>query len=255
MKLQSPALCELSWRGLIKDCTNLFALDEVMKSPQKFYVGFDLTAKSLHVGNLVSLMMARILARHGHFPILLLGGATTKIGDPTGKDATRPVLSQSEIALNREGILCNFKQILADFRYGIEDNYSWFEGKNYIDFLRNIGTHFTLNRMMAMDSVKERLGREQSMSFVELNYMLLQSYDFLHLYQKHGCILQVGGSDQWGNIAQGVDLIPRFFAANGRKPGEIFGLTSPLVTRSDGKKNGEKRKWRDLAGRKTSGAL
>ena len=201
------------------------------------YIGFDCTAPSLHVGNFLSIMMLRKLQQTGHRPIVLIGGGTTKVGDPSGKDEARKLLSDTEIAANIAGIEQVFKKLLS-FGHGANDalminNADWLDGLNYIDFLRDYGRHFSVNRMMTYDSVKLRLEREQPLSFIEFNYMVLQAYDFVELFRRHGCRLQLGGSDQWGNIVSGIELERRTDAA------ELFGLTSPLLTTSSGAKMGK----------------
>jgi tyrosyl-tRNA synthetase len=226
----------LQQRCFFKDCSDESGLRQsLVDGPITLYSGFDLTAPSLHVGNLAVMMMLRLFAMNGHNVIVLFGGATTQIGDPTGKDETRRVLTREEIAANKAGILENFKQIFGDFYSKITfvDNNDWFADMNYIEFLRNIGRYFTVNQMIAMDSVRLRLEREQAMSFTEFNYMLIQAYDFLHLHSKMGCALQIGGSDQWGNITKGLDLIHKACA------GKAYALSMPLITRADGQKMGK----------------
>lgn len=201
------------------------------------YIGFDCTARSLHVGNLIGIMMLRVLQRAGHKPIVLLGGGTTKVGDPSGKDETRKLLTQKEIDANKDSIKTVFSQFLT-FGDGetdaiLVDNDEWLKGLRYIKFLREYGRHFTINRMLTFNSVKLRLEREQPMTFLEFNYMLLQAYDFLELARRYDCVLQMGGSDQWGNIVNGIELARR---ADGR---ELFGLTTPLLTTSSGSKMGK----------------
>ena len=201
------------------------------------YIGFDCTAPSLHVGNLVSIMMLRKLQQAGHRPIVLIGGGTTKVGDPSGKDEARKLLSDAEIAANIAGIEHVFTKFLS-FGDGESDallvnNADWLDKLNYIDFLRDYGRHFSVNRMLTYDSVKLRLEREQPLSFIEFNYMVLQAYDFVELYRRYGCRLQLGGSDQWGNIVSGIELGRRTDGV------ELFGLTSPLLTTSSGAKMGK----------------
>ncbi len=235
---KSDFLHELQTRGFIADCTDLQELDErLIKEVVTGYIGFDLTATSLHIGNLVQIMLLRWLQKTGHRPITLMGGGTTKVGDPSGKDEMRKILSVEQINKNAEGIRQVFSRYIS---YGdgptdspLVNNAEWLDKLHYIDFLRDIGRHFTINRLLAFESVKSRLDREQALSFIEFNYMLLQSYDYLELYRRYGCILQMGGSDQWGNIVSGADLIRRVEAT------DAFGLTTPLVTRSDGKKMGK----------------
>ena len=236
MNFKSKTLQTLFERNFIKDCSNLEKLDSILANEKiTVYCGCDLTAPSLHIGNLMTLMMLKIFYDTGHNIIILLGGATTKIGDPTGKDLTRKILTDYEIEQNLDGIKSNLSQFFNIYnkRVKIVNNADWFTNVNYIDFLRDVGKHFTVNRMIAMDSVKLRLEREQAMNFVEFNYMLIQGYDFVHLRKNHQCTLQIGGSDQWGNITQGIDLSSRMGF------GEVFGLTCPLITRSDGAKMGK----------------
>ena len=225
-------------RGFVADCTDLEGLDERFRTGVVTgYIGFDLTATSLHIGNLVQIMLLRWMQKTGHRPITLMGGGTTKVGDPSGKDEMRKILSVEQIEENAAGI----RQVFARFiSYGagptdspLVNNAEWLDKLGYIDFLRDIGKHFTINRLLAFESVKSRLDREQALSFIEFNYMLLQAYDYLELHRRYGCALQMGGSDQWGNIVSGADLIRRVEGA------QAFGLTTPLVTRSDGKKMGK----------------
>lgn len=225
-------------RGFLADCTNLQELDEAFSNGiVTGYIGFDLTATSLHIGNLVQIMLLRWMQKTGHRPITLMGGGTTKVGDPSGKDEMRKILSVEQINKNANGIRKVFSRYIS---YGdgptdspLVNNAEWLDQLGYIDFLRDIGKHFTINRLLAFESVKSRLDREQALSFIEFNYMLLQAYDFLQLHRQYGCILQMGGSDQWGNIVSGADLIRR---VEGK---DAFGLTTPLVTRADGKKMGK----------------
>ncbi|MEL6168200.1 MAG: tyrosine--tRNA ligase [Pseudomonadota bacterium] len=235
---KSEFLHEIISRGFLADCTDLQELDErFLKTTVTGYIGFDLTATSLHIGNLVQIMLLRWMQRTGHRPITLMGGGTTKVGDPSGKDEMRKILSVDAINANADGI----RQVFARYiSYGegptdspLVNNAEWLDRLGYIDFLRDIGKHFTVNRLLAFESVKSRLDREQALSFIEFNYMLLQAYDFLELFRRHDCILQMGGSDQWGNIVSGADLIRRV------EERQAFGLTTPLVTRSDGKKMGK----------------
>jgi tyrosyl-tRNA synthetase len=225
-------------RGFLSDCTDIEGLDAALaKGGATGYIGYDLTAASLHIGHLVQIMSLRWLQKTGHRPITLMGGGTTKVGDPSGRDETRRILPVDRIEANAAGILRVFDRYL-DYGEGPTDalrpnNAEWLDELRYIEFLRDIGRHFTINRMLGFESVRARLDREQALSFIEFNYMLLQSYDFLELYRRHGCILQMGGSDQWGNIVSGTDLIRRVEGA------EAFGLTTPLVTRADGKKMGK----------------
>ncbi len=235
---KSEFLHELTARGFLADCTDLQGLDErLTKGVVTGYIGFDLTASSLHIGNLVQIMLLRWLQKTGHRPITLMGGGTTKVGDPSGKDEMRKMLSVEQINANADSIRTVFSRYIS---YGngptdspLVNNAEWLDKLGYIDFLRDIGPHFTVNRLLSFESVKSRLDREQSLSFIEFNYMLLQAYDYLELHRRYGTILQMGGSDQWGNIVSGTDLIRRVMAT------EAFGLTTPLVTRSDGKKMGK----------------
>ncbi|MCI4660676.1 MAG: tyrosine--tRNA ligase [Neomegalonema sp.] len=235
---KSEFLNVLQTRGFIQDCTDLEGLDEAMKDgPISAYIGFDCTATSLHVGSLLPIMMLRWLQRTGHKPIVLMGGGTTKIGDPSGKDEARKLITPEIIADNMAGIRKVFDKYVT-FGEGKTDalmvnNDDWLSGLNYIEFLRDYGRHFSINRMLTFDSVKLRLEREQPLSFLEFNYMLLQAYDFMELNRRHGTLLQMGGSDQWGNIVNGVDLTRRV-AGN-----TVFGLTVPLLTTADGKKMGK----------------
>ncbi|MDD9723070.1 tyrosine--tRNA ligase [Sulfitobacter sp. PR48] len=225
-------------RGFLADCTDYQGLDEaLLKGGQPGYIGFDATAKSLHVGSLIQIMMLRWLQKTGGKPITLMGGGTTKVGDPSFRADERPLLGPDQIAENIAGIRKVFSAYLT---YGdgpsdalMIDNAEWLDGLNYLDFLRDIGRHFSINRMLSFESVKSRLDREQSLSFLEFNYMILQAYDFMELHRRYGCILQMGGSDQWGNIVNGIDLTRRVIE------GEVYGLTSPLLTTSDGKKMGK----------------
>ena len=225
-------------RGYIHQATNLEGLDKRCESrPITAYIGFDCTADSLHVGSLVQIMMLRQLQNTGHKPIVLMGGGTTKIGDPSGKDEARPLLSDQDIANNKAGILKIFEKYL---RFGdnpsdaiMIDNIDWLEPLSYIRFLRDYGSHFSINRMLSMDSVKSRLDREQNLSFLEFNYAILQAYDFMELRRRYGCELQMGGSDQWGNIVTGIDLTRRVDNQ------ETFGITSPLITTASGAKMGK----------------
>ncbi|MEM9010703.1 MAG: tyrosine--tRNA ligase [Pseudomonadota bacterium] len=235
---KSDFLHALLSRGFIQDCTDLEGLDQrLQRGTSVGYIGFDLTASSLHIGNLVQIMMLRWWQRTGHQPITLMGGGTTKVGDPSGKDEARQMLSPERIIENMMGI----RQVFARYvTYGegatdaiMPNNADWLDELKYVDFLRDIGRHFSVNRMLTFESIRARLDREQPLSFIEFNYMLLQSYDFLELHRRFGCVLQMGGSDQWGNIVSGADLIRRVEGA------EAWGLTSPLVTRADGKKMGK----------------
>ena len=231
-------LKEFKDRGFFYQCTNEVELSDLLdKEKIKAYIGFDCTAESLHVGSLLQIMCLKLLQKHGHRPIILLGGGTTRIGDPSGKDKTRTMLSEDKIEKN----IINIKKILENFLDNknqktkpiFVNNYSWLKNLNYISFLRDIGKHFTINKMLSFDSVKIRLEREQSLSYMEFNYMILQAYDFLELNKKENCILQIGGSDQWGNIVNGVDLIKRY------SNHQAYGLTTPLITIASGAKMGK----------------
>ena len=231
-------LKEFKDREFFYQCTNEDELSKLLdKEKINGYIGFDCTAESLHVGSLLQIMCLRLLQKHGHRPIVLLGGGTTRIGDPSGKDKTRTILSEEEIEKNIkniERILKNFLDIANPKTKPIfVNNYSWLKNLNYISFLRNIGKHFTINKMLSFDSVKTRLEREQSLSYMEFNYMILQAYDFLELNKKENCVLQMGGSDQWGNIVNGVDLIKR------HSNRQAYGLTTPLITLASGAKMGK----------------
>jgi tyrosyl-tRNA synthetase len=232
--LKSPFLKDLQDRGLIHQCTDIEQLDELTTAKSiPIYIGFDATAPSLHVGNLMGIMILRIAQRHGHKPIVILGGGTTKIGDPTFKDTLRPLLDESVINKNIETIRGVFSKYINFDKALMLNNEEWLSPLNYMDFLRDYGRHFSVNRMLTFDSVKMRLERDQSFSFIELNYMILQAYDFLELNRRYGCLLQCGGSDQWGNIVNGVELTRRSIQK------EVFGLTSPLLTTSSGAKMGK----------------
>ncbi len=240
--LKSDFLQILSEREFIHQVTDLEGLDAKMaavenEGPISAYIGFDCTGTSLHVGSLVQIMMLRWLQKCGHKPIVLLGGGTTRIGDPSGKDESRKLLTDNDIARNMEGIRTIFDQFLS-FGDGSTDaamvnNAEWLDELQYISFLRDIGTHFTINRMLTFDSVKLRLDREQPLTFLEFNYMILQAYDFMELGKRYNCSLQMGGSDQWGNIVNGMELGRRAAGLS------LFGLTTPLITTADGKKMGK----------------
>ena len=228
---------ELKQRGFIHQCTNEKALSDLLNSESiKFYIGFDCTAKSLHVGSLIQIMIMRLFQKYGHHPIVLIGKGTTKIGDPSGKDETRKILSSKDIDINASNLEKVFNKFL-DFQSNnkaiLSDNSLWLDKLNYINFLRDYGKHFTINKMLSFDSVKIRLEREQSLSFVEFNYMIFQAYDFFELNERNECILQIGGSDQWGNIVNGIELIRRSIGK------ESFGLTTPLLTNANGDKMGK----------------
>jgi tyrosyl-tRNA synthetase len=237
-KLKSEFLQVLTERDYIHQCTDLAALDAIATAGVLTgYIGFDATADSLHVGNLVSIMLLRRLQQAGHRPVVLMGGGTTKIGDPSGKDEARQLLTDEKINSNIASIKTLFGNFLS-FGSGKKDaimvnNAEWLEGLEYIPFLRDVGRHFTVNRMLTFDSVKLRLEREQPLTFLEFNYMIMQGYDFVELHKRYGCALQMGGSDQWGNIVNGVELGRRISNA------DLFGLTTPLITTSSGAKMGK----------------
>ena len=237
-KTKSEFLNELKSRGYVHQITDEAALDKLARSERLTgYIGFDCTAPSLHVGNLLGIMMLRKLQQTGHRPIVLIGGGTTKVGDPSGKDESRKLLSDAEIAANVAGIQSAFGKFVS-FGEGPTDallvnNADWLDDLNYIDFLRDYGRHFSVNRMLSYDSVKLRLEREQPLSFIEFNYMVLQAYDFVELYKRFGCRLQMGGSDQWGNIVNGIELGRRTEGV------ELFGLTTSLLTTASGAKMGK----------------
>ncbi len=238
---------EFKDRGYFYQCTNESELSNLLNNKSiNAYIGFDSTAPSLHVGSLLQIMCLRLLQKHGHRPIILLGGGTTRIGDPSGKDETRKILSEKQIESNIKNIQKVFKIFLKTNNQKLKpifvNNYKWLGKLNYIRFLREIGKHFTINKMLSFDSVKMRLEREQSLSYMEFNYMILQAYDFLELNKSKNCLLQIGGSDQWGNIVNGVDLIKRY---SNRK---VYGLTTPLITLASGNKMGKTEKgaiWLD----------
>ncbi|MEJ6398745.1 tyrosine--tRNA ligase [Yoonia sp. 208BN28-4] len=225
-------------RGFLADCTDYQGLDDAFsRGTVPAYIGYDATAKSLHVGHLMNIMVLRWLQKCGHKPITLMGGGTTKVGDPSFRADERPLLDDAAIQANIDGMQKVFAKYLS---YGDGDadalmlnNAEWLDGLNYLSFLRDIGRHFSVNRMLSFESVKSRLDREQSLSFLEFNYMILQAYDFLELNRRYGCLLQMGGSDQWGNIVNGIDLTRRVLDH------EIYGLTTPLLTTSDGRKMGK----------------
>ncbi len=245
--MEKSFLTEFKRRDYFNQCTNSEELDNLMSSKKiNAYIGFDCTAQSLHVGSLLQIMCLRMLQKYGHRPIVLLGGGTTMIGDPSGKEETRKILTTKEIDKN----IRNIKKVFDIFldkknvktRPIFVNNFKWLGKLNYIKFLREIGKHFTINKMLSFDSVKLRLEREQSLSYMEFNYMILQAYDFLELNKKNNCVVQIGGSDQWGNIINGVELIKR---TSGK---QVFGLTTPLITLSSGAKMGKTEKgavWLD----------
>jgi tyrosyl-tRNA synthetase len=237
MNFKSEFLKEFIERGFFAQTTHAAELDELMASESvTAYIGFDCTAKSLHAGSLIQIMILRLLQKHGHKPIVLLGGGTTKIGDPSGKDEARQVLTAEKIEENLSGIKKTLEKFISFEGKNaaiMVNNDDWLKNLNYLDFLRDVGRHFSINRMLTFDSVKTRLEREQPLSFLEFNYMILQAYDFYELNKKLNCRLQIGGSDQWGNIVNGVELTRRMAAK------DAFGLTSPLLTTADGKKMGK----------------
>ena len=245
--MKNTFLSEMSSRGFLNQCTDLEKLDKILKEKSiKAYIGFDCTAPSLHVGSLMQIMVLRLLQRYGHQPIVLLGGGTTLIGDPSGKDSTRKILKHKDIKKNIISIKKIFEKLLYSKNKKTKplfvDNFNWLGKLKYIDFLRDVGKHFTINKMLTFDSVKMRLDREQSLSYMEFNYMILQAYDFYKLHKDYKCLLQLGGSDQWGNIVNGVELIRRILQK------EAFGLTTPLITLSSGAKMGKTEKgavWLD----------
>tara|TARA_Y100000816_G_scaffold271582_1_gene236249 strand:+ start:358 stop:1596 length:1239 start_codon:yes stop_codon:yes gene_type:complete len=239
--MKNKFLQEMQDRGYLNQCTNLEKLHEICnKKSISGYIGFDCTAASLHVGSLLQIMILKLMQKYGHRPIVLLGGGTTLIGDPSGKDSTRRILEKSEIRQNIQSIKKVFNKILDTSNKNTApifvDNAEWLTKLKYIQFLRDIGSQFTINKMLTFDSVKLRLDREQSLSYMEFNYMILQAYDFYQLYKNNNCILQIGGSDQWGNIVNGTDLIRRILHK------EAFGLTSPLITLASGVKMGKTEK-------------
>ena len=239
--MKNKFLIEMRTRGYLNQCTDLDKLGEICdKKSISGYIGFDCTASSLHIGSLLQIMILRLMQKHGHRPIVLLGGGTTLIGDPSGKDTTRKILTEKQINKNIKSIKKVFTNILDNSNKKTKpifvDNASWLTKLNYIKFLREIGSQFTINKMLTFDSVKLRLERQQSLSYMEFNYMILQAYDFFQLYKNYKCILQIGGSDQWGNIVNGVDLIRRMLKK------DSYGLTSPLITLASGAKMGKTEK-------------
>ena len=239
--MKNNFLQEMEERGYLNQCTDLGKLSEICnKKSISGYIGFDCTASSLHVGSLLQIMILKLMQKHGHQPIVLLGGGTTLIGDPSGKDSTRKILEQKDIRNNIKSIKKVFNKILDTSKKKVApifvDNADWLTKLNYIKFLRDVGSNFTINKMLTFDSVKLRLDREQSLSYMEFNYMILQAYDFYQLFKNNNCILQIGGSDQWGNIVNGVDLIRR------KLKKEAYGLTSPLITLASGAKMGKTEK-------------
>ena len=245
--MKNAFLLEMQTRGYLNQCTNLDKLDDICnKQSITAYIGFDCTASSLHVGSLLQIMVLKLMQKYDHRPIVLLGGGTTLIGDPSGKDSTRKILNHKAIKKNIKNIKKVFTKILDTSNNKTKpmfvDNYDWLAKLNYIKFLRDIGSHFTINKMLTFDSIKLRLEREQSLSYMEFNYMILQAYDFYQLFKNKKCILQIGGSDQWGNIVNGVELIRRMLKK------ESYGLTTPLITLASGAKMGKTEKgavWLD----------
>lgn len=254
--MDSLFLKDFKERKFYQDCTNLEELDKYFKrcesdsKPAICYIGFDCTAPSLHVGSLIQIMIFRNLQKFGHKPIILLGGGTTKIGDPSGKDESRKMLTEQDIEDNKAGIKKVFERFLG--AHNIEDHFDntsnkayildndeWLSGLGYINFLRDVGPHFSINRMLTFESVKRRLDRDQTLSFLEFNYMILQSYDFVKLAQEYNCCVQIGGSDQWGNIVNGMELNRRLNVEKSENFNEIYGLTTPLLTTSSGGKMGK----------------
>ena len=235
---KSEFLQEMITRGFLQDCSDLQGLDEkLLEGCMPAYIGFDATADSLHIGSLIQIMMLRWLQRTGHKPLPLMGGGTTKIGDPSGKDESRQLITTDKINSNINGIQKVFEKYLSFGQSSTDakiiNNAEWLDKLNYIEFLRDIGKHFTINRMISMESVKLRLDREQPLTFLEFNYMLLQAYDFMELNNRYEVSLQIGGSDQWGNIVNGIDLTRRLNKKS------VFGLTTPLLTKADGSKMGK----------------
>ena len=235
---KSEFMATIQERGFIADCTDYQALDDALNAGMvTAYIGYDATAKSLHVGHLMNVMMLRWLQKTGHQPITLMGGGTTKVGDPSFRADERPLLTPAQIDDNIAGMQRVFSSFLDYEKIGnpalMLNNAEWLDHLNYLEFLRDIGRHFSVNRMLSFESVKSRLDREQSLSFLEFNYMILQAYDFMELNNRYGCLLQMGGSDQWGNIVNGIDLTRRVLDH------EIYGLTTPLLTTSDGRKMGK----------------
>ena len=235
---KSEFMAVMMQRGFLADCTDYQGLDDALsRGVTPAYIGFDATAKSLHVGSLIQIMMLRWLQKTGHKPITLMGGGTTKVGDPSFRADERPLLTEAQIDSNIAGIKKVFESYISydDGPTGalMLNNAEWLDSLNYLDFLRDIGRHFSVNRMLSFESVKSRIDREQSLSFLEFNYMILQAYDFLELNRRYGCLFQMGGSDQWGNIVNGIDLTRRVLNH------DIYGLTSQLMTTSDGKKMGK----------------
>ncbi|MEM7178663.1 MAG: tyrosine--tRNA ligase, partial [Pseudomonadota bacterium] len=220
-------------RGFVADCTDLAGLDQALQGGVvPGYIGFDATATSLHVGSLIQIMMLRWLQKTGHRPIVLMGGGTSKVGDPSFRADERSLMTDAQIARNIAGIRGVFSKYIDFDAAEMANNADWLDGLEYLPFLRDVGRHFSVNRMLSFESVKSRLDREQSLSFLEFNYMILQAYDFMELNRRHGCRLQMGGSDQWGNIVNGIELTRRMSDT------QVWGLTTPLLTKADGSKMG-----------------
>ena len=239
--MKNNFLSNIISRGYFHQCTDKEQLEKILNDGSiKAYIGFDCTAESIHVGSLLQIMVLRLLQKYGHQPIVLLGGGTTLIGDPSGKDATRKILNEKTIKDNIKKIKDTFIKLLDSKNKKTKpifvNNYDWLSKLKYIDFLRDVGKHFTINKMLSFDSVKLRLEREQSLSYMEFNYMILQAYDFFQLNKQLNCVLQIGGSDQWGNIINGVELIRKI------NQKESYGLTTPLITLSSGAKMGKTEK-------------
>ena len=236
--MKNSFLNYINERGFFNQCTNLKGLEKILEKKSIGYIGFDCTADSLHIGSLIPIMLLRAFQKFGHQPIVLLGGGTTLIGDPSGKSETREILTIEKIKKNKEKLKSLFMKFLSfsntrKNKAILLDNLDWIEKLNYVDFLREIGGQFSINRMLTLESVKQRLNREQNLSFLEFNYSIIQSFDFLELYKKNQCNIQFGGSDQWGNIVSGIELVKK------KTKQEVFGLTSPLITTSDGIKMGK----------------
>ena len=239
--MKNAFLKEMKSRGYLNQCTDIDKLNDICgRQAITAYIGFDCTANSLHVGSLLQIMILKLMQKSGHRPIVLLGGGTTLIGDPSGKDSTRKILEKKKINENIKNIKKVFNKILDTTNKKVKpifvNNYDWLAKLNYIEFLRDVGKHFTINKMLTFDSVKLRLEREQSLSYMEFNYMILQAYDFYQLFKTKKCILQIGGSDQWGNIVNGIELIRRILKKNS------YGLTTPLITSASGTKMGKTEK-------------
>ncbi len=231
-------LKHINYRGYVNQCTNEKGIQSELKKSIVGYIGFDCTADSLHVGSLLPLMLLKNFQKFGHKPIILVGGGTTLVGDPSGKDETRKIINEEKINQNKKKLKKIFEKFV-DFNSSkkncalLVDNFDWLGKLEYISFLRKIGSKFSINKMLSLESIKQRLSREQNLSFLEFNYSILQAYDFLELFEKYNCILQFGGSDQWGNIVSGIDLVKK------EKRKEVFGLTTPLITNSSGEKMGK----------------